>query len=320
MHSQPTSLTYPCPKCRRWFKNKSGLIQHINAKHPASARPLSPTGEQQDIFDGETEAQNADWFPRNSSPVPDIETEFFGAGDKLYRNYHKLLNSRPCDAQGAFLPKGASPSLQEKAADDWSPFGNRLEFELADFFYTRCQMPGAQIDTLLDIWVASLIKAGSQVLFSHHGSTRVPDHKDIYHTIDHIELRDVKWDNFTVRYTGDCPADGTPPWMDNKYKVYFHNRRKVVQNILGNPDLLTEMDNCPYREFSSATNEHQWCDFMSGNWAWNQVDIIVQDPATHGSVFMPVILGSDKTTVSVATGQNDFYPLYLSVGNVHNNV
>ncbi|KAF9218585.1 hypothetical protein BS17DRAFT_687640, partial [Gyrodon lividus] len=33
-----------------------------------------------------------------------------------------------------------------------------------------------------------------------------------------------------------------------------------------------------------------------------------------------IILGSDKTTVSVATGQNHYYPLYLSVGNVCNNV
>jgi hypothetical protein len=37
-------------------------------------------------------------------------------------------------------------------------------------------------------------------------------------------------------------------------------------------------------------------------------------------MFAPVILGSDKTTVSVATGQNDFYPLYASLGNVHNSV
>lgn len=35
-------------------------------------------------------------------------------------------------------------------------------------------------------------------------------------------------------------------------------------------------------------------------------------------MFVPVILGSDKTTVSVATGQNDFYPVYLSIGNIHN--
>ena len=37
-------------------------------------------------------------------------------------------------------------------------------------------------------------------------------------------------------------------------------------------------------------------------------------------MFIPIILGSDKTTVSVATGQNDYWPVYLSVGNVHNHV
>ncbi|KAG1807397.1 hypothetical protein EV424DRAFT_1647048 [Suillus variegatus] len=59
---------------------------------------------------------------------------------------------------------------------------------------------------------------------------------------------------------------------------------------------------------------------MSGDWAWNQVDIISEDPETLGSTFVPVILGSDKTTVSVATGANDYYPLYVSIGNVRNNV
>ncbi len=39
-----------------------------------------------------------------------------------------------------------------------------------------------------------------------------------------------------------------------------------------------------------------------------------------GAMFVPILLGNDKTTVSVATGQNDFYPVYLSIGNVHNNV
>ncbi len=35
-------------------------------------------------------------------------------------------------------------------------------------------------------------------------------------------------------------------------------------------------------------------------------------------MLVPIILGSDKTTVSVATGQNDYYPLYMSLGNLHN--
>lgn len=37
-------------------------------------------------------------------------------------------------------------------------------------------------------------------------------------------------------------------------------------------------------------------------------------------MFTPIILGSDKTTVSVATGQNEYWPLYISIGNIRNNV
>lgn len=37
-------------------------------------------------------------------------------------------------------------------------------------------------------------------------------------------------------------------------------------------------------------------------------------------MFVPIILGSNKTTVSVGTGNNKYYPLYLSIGNIHNNV
>lgn len=48
--------------------------------------------------------------------------------------------------------------------------------------------------------------------------------------------------------------------------------------------------------------------------------ITAEHPGTHGAMFVPVILGSDKTTVSVATGQNEYYPLYLSIRNVHNTV
>lgn len=35
-------------------------------------------------------------------------------------------------------------------------------------------------------------------------------------------------------------------------------------------------------------------------------------------MFVPIILGSDKTTVSVGTGNNVYWPVYLSIGNIHN--
>jgi hypothetical protein len=49
-------------------------------------------------------------------------------------------------------------------------------------------------------------------------------------------------------------------------------------------------------------------------------DAISEDPATHGSMLVPLILGSDKTLASNATGQNEYHPLYLSPGNVKNSV
>lgn len=49
-------------------------------------------------------------------------------------------------------------------------------------------------------------------------------------------------------------------------------------------------------------------------------DIIAESPANEGAMFVPVMLGSDKTTVSVGTGDNEFWPLYGSVGNIHNNM
>ena len=35
-------------------------------------------------------------------------------------------------------------------------------------------------------------------------------------------------------------------------------------------------------------------------------------------MFVPIIAGSDKTTVSVATGHQEYHPVYVSVGNLTN--
>ena len=49
-------------------------------------------------------------------------------------------------------------------------------------------------------------------------------------------------------------------------------------------------------------------------------DIISKDPDTHGSMMVPLVLGSDKTLASNATGLNKFHPLYISPGNVKNSI
>jgi hypothetical protein len=47
-------------------------------------------------------------------------------------------------------------------------------------------------------------------------------------------------------------------------------------------------------------------------------DEIAKEQSTHGAMFVPVVAGSDKTTVSVATGHQEYHPVYMSPGNLTN--
>ncbi|KAG1775478.1 hypothetical protein EV702DRAFT_1180272 [Suillus placidus] len=202
--------------------------------------------------------------------------------------------TQPCDASGNFLPLGTPPcSLTEQSPDDWSPFRNRTEFETAEFLYSRAQMSAPNINTLLDLWAASLLKHDDQPPFA--------DHKDLHKTINNIPIGGVNWQSFKIQYSGEKPAaPDVPPWMNQQFDVWYRDPREVTWNILANPDYVNEFDYRPFREYSLDKDERRYQDFMSGDWAWQQADIIATDPDNLGATFVPIILGSDKTTVSVA--------------------
>ncbi|KAF8488275.1 hypothetical protein F5888DRAFT_1796370 [Russula emetica] len=264
--------TIPCsfPGCRRSFINNSGLTHHIrkqhsHLRHHSSASPISPP---------------------SSPPVVSPVRQRVGS-----------YSSRPCDENGNFLPPNTPPSPRRPHTDpeDWTPYESRLQFETAEFLFTRNQMSAGHIDT------------ASQPLGC------------LYDTIDSTPLGDVPWEAFNLKYGDTLPENEVPAWMTSEYVVWFRDPHFVIRNVLSNPDFEGEFDYAPYQEYDVSEN-HRFQDFMSGNWAWKQADEIAKDPNTHGSMFVPIILGSDKTTVSVGTGHTEYYPIYSSIGNIHNNV
>ena len=56
--------------------------------------------------------------------------------------------------------------------------------------------------------------------------------------------------------------------MDEEYQLWYRDPRKVIHDILANPDFGTTFDHIPYRDFRDG--KRRYCDFMSGNWAWDQ--------------------------------------------------
>jgi hypothetical protein len=191
-------------------------------------------------------------------------------------------------------------------------------------------MPAGKIDDLLKIWAA--------LLAPHNDEPPFKDHNDLYSTIDATPLPggDAEWKSFNLCFRGDDLPPDAPNWKKTKWDVWYRDPRQLIHNMLQNPDFRTEFDYTPHQEYDLDGN-HRFHNVMSGNWCWREAvsinvlslvtlttslsqDVIAEDPKTHGAMLIPVILGSDKTTVSVAMGQNEYWPAYMSIANIHNNV
>ncbi|KAF8806880.1 hypothetical protein BYT27DRAFT_7223998 [Phlegmacium glaucopus] len=224
------------------------------------------------------------------------------------------LVCQPCNNKGFDLPPNASPPPSEPfdPVDNYFPFANEQDFHLADFLFTQTQMSAGNIDILMNLWASRQESCNEEVdpPYAHA--------RDLYSTINSIPLGDTPWEGFKVTYDGDV-LESSPSWMTKEYEVWYWNPLEVMEAHIGNPDFAQEIDYAP-KQVIGKNRKRQYTNLMSGQWAWEQADILAADPETHGAMFAPIILGSDKTTVSVATGQNDYYPLYASLGNVQNHV
>jgi hypothetical protein len=121
-------------------------------------------------------------------------------------------------------------------------------------------MSAGDIDTLLELWAASLLEAGGTAPFTNH--------RHLYKMIDSAKLGDVPWQKFNMVYDGEVPSLKPPSWMTAKFQVWFRDPHIVVKDMLGNTEFDGEMDTTPYRDYDDMGRQYQ--NFMSGNWAWTQ--------------------------------------------------
>ncbi|KAF8264139.1 hypothetical protein EI94DRAFT_1772764 [Lactarius quietus] len=169
-------------------------------------------------------------------------------------------------------------SMINQGPENWAPYKNCLQFKVADFLYCRNQMSGGNINFVLKLWAVSLAIHDDDPPFSNA--------QHMYDMIYPTPLSNIPWESFTLQYDGPRPTENIPSWMDSEYDVWFRN---------------------PLSLFKSGFNYSPFQEHTSHG------DIIAEDPEMHSLVFCPIILGSNKTTVSVATGHNEYWPVYLSI-------
>ncbi|KAJ6467262.1 hypothetical protein C8R45DRAFT_1106043 [Mycena sanguinolenta] len=253
---------FQCADCPRHFSKAGSLKRHWNTIH----RTLTPDSDSED----------------SGTPHP---TEI----------RHPILTGRPCDRHGTYLPAGTPPpphsQLDGQDPGSWAPFEDRTEFDFAYYHFIELQSSAAEISKALDLWAASILKHGECPPWGNA--------QELYDTIDEIQHGDAPWKVYQIRYTGPRPPV-PPKWMNETYELCTRDSRTLLHQQLANPDFHDKIDYSPYKQFD-ADGKRVWSNLMSGEWAWKQADTISQDPSTHGCTFIPVVAGSDKTTVSVAT-------------------
>ena len=245
-----------------------------------------------------------------------------------------------CDKdRNELLPNSPPPppdSGPQCSSDDWSPYKLCIQFELADFLYCCNQMSEGDADFLFNLMNAMLASHGDCAPFCNHSN--------MHNTIDATTFGEEPWDHFTLNYTGPLPEgisrENVPGWMTEDHEVWFHDPVTLLENLLANPNFKDKFDYMPYQEYA-ADGSHQFCDLMLGDWCWQEAVLVLfiqsvsfslvrfyncseyhyqKHPEAISSFLVSTILGSNKTTISVASGHTCYRPLYLSIGNIHNNV
>lgn len=221
------------------------------------------------------------------------------------------------------MPSDSTPD------NPWAPFEDCLAFKWARYHYIKLQSLEDQIHEGLDLWLAAIIKSKS------HGSIPWTSADDLYRTIDSIQAGNAPWKMYKFLYAGPKPTGVVPQWMEEEYELNTRDLLVVAELQLATSEFNGHFNMTPCQEFG-PDGKRVWSNLMLGHWAFKEAvrtysfseinclthnytqDEIAKDPRTHGAMLVPVIAGSDKTTVSVATGHQEYHPVYASIGNISN--
>ncbi|KAJ7246765.1 hypothetical protein C8J57DRAFT_1674990 [Mycena rebaudengoi] len=271
-------ISFTCAACPRKFSTARGRDRHHRHQH----RQFTPASEGED------------------------ENDF-------QRRFHPLANALPCRADGTYLPPFAPPPPPPPPPEDgldpdnWNPFGSRVDFDFAHYHFVELQTSADQINTALELWAATVLPHGKQAPW---GSAA-----ELYASIDAIQHGALPWKTYSIHYTGPLPPGTPPKWMAQEYELCMRDVRQILHHQLATAAFREHVDLVPYRQFNHD-GKRVWSNLMSGDWVWKQADEITKDPANHGCMVAPVVAGSDKTTVSVATGHQEYHSAYVSLGNL----
>ncbi|KAI0760729.1 hypothetical protein C8Q74DRAFT_1319609 [Fomes fomentarius] len=183
--------------------------------------------------------------------------------------------------------------------DTWMPFESEDEWELAKWLMTS-GLTQKDIDHYLKLKITcecTRLSFTSAYLF--------------YKKIDSLPGGFAQWRVELFDTIGD-EMDEEGKLRKETVELWYRDPIECIRELIGNPFFKDVTHYAPERVYVDAEGKVRMYDNMwTTDWWWD-----IQLKLPPGATVAPVILASDKTTLSRMSGDKSAWPVYLSIGNI----
>ena len=93
--------------------------------------------------------------------------------------------------------------------------------------------------------------------------------KDMYDTIDSIQVGAVGWTTYRLSYGGPLPTGTVPRWMQETYELNVRDVLAIFEEQLASKEFDGQFEYTPYEEYDE-NGSRIYSNFMSGSWAFRE--------------------------------------------------
>jgi len=181
---------------------------------------------------------------------------------------------------------------------EYYPFVNEADFALAAWFYTR-ELSKGDVTAFFE-----------QLALKHwHEDLSFTNSTEWLNTLHQIPygIQDDDWKTITMTIQQD--TNNSRP---TDYVFYYRDIVKVIEFLIGHEPFTDNLNYAPIRVYSTREKKSRiYHEMYTGDWWWE-----TQKQLPNGATIVPLLLGTDKTLLTMLHGDQSVWPIYLTIGNL----
>ncbi|KAG1892025.1 hypothetical protein F4604DRAFT_1875493 [Suillus subluteus] len=192
---------------------------------------------------------------------------------------------------------------EEEGEDPWSPFENaeisltREEWDLAHWLVKN--LGQTQTDEFLKLPITQ-----------NHTKLSFHNNRSFLQRMDKLP-RGPEWSCKKVTVRGNC-EDENGEMLQEEVELWSRNPVECVKELIGNTSFKEHMAYSPAKVYADHAGQDRVIDEMwTADW-WGEK----QKALPEGATIAPIILSSDKMSLSQFRGDKSAWPVYMSIGNI----